>query len=291
MLKLNKQLIQTLCKQYGMYPSSKLGQNFLIDSRVLQHILKVADIQPNDLVLEIGAGFGTLSVEMALLAKKVVAVEFDRRLCDGLQHIFLGKENVEIICADILKLDNKHLAERLDLIGQGSADYQVIANIPYHITAPILKKFLEEEPKPRRMLILAQYEVAQRITAKPGAMSVLAISAQLLSKPRLVTKISKTSFWPQPEVDSALMDMSDILTNTEVENRIGVPLQTFFKLVKIGFSSRRKILANNLESGYQVQKLEALDWLTQCALLPKIRAQELGVEEWARLARHLVAVS
>ncbi len=252
--------IKKLLKQYNLKPSKRLGQNFLISQKVLNKIVKTADLSKNDTVLEVGPGLGILTQELAQRVRKVIAVEKDKRIVETLKDVLKGHNNIKIIHDDILKIKNYKIK-----------NYKIVANIPYYLTSPLIRLFLESKTPPQEMILLIQKEVAQRICASPPKMSLLAVSVQFYSQPQIISYVSKKSFWPQPKVDSAIIKISNIKKPT------GIDIEKFFKLVKAGFSHPRKQLINNLP-GQQIKKA-----LTQCHLDIKVRAENLRVEDWLKL--------
>lgn len=211
------QLINYL-KLNGLYTKHALGQNFLVDREVLDKIIETAEIEPDDLVIEVGPGVGTLTRELVKEAGEVRTVELDNKLAKLLGQLFHcsivslsgGKSNeamkqcnnLEIISADILKLNINELV--------GNEKYKVVANIPYYITSKILNFFLTAEKKPESITLLVQKEVAERICAKPGQMSVLAISVQAYAEPEIIEIVKASSFFPAPKVDSAVLRIGRI---------------------------------------------------------------------------------
>lgn len=236
----------------------------MIDQNILNKIIKAAEISKDDAVLEIGAGPGNLTQKLAQSAKKVVTVEKDERLIEPLKKILKDCQNTEIIHGDVLKL--KFLKQ-----------YKVVANIPYYLTSPLIRMFLESENQPRDMTLLIQKEVAQRIIARPPKMNLLAVSVQLYSQPKIISSVSKNCFWPKPEVDSAIIKITDIRPRKDVD------IKKFFQIVKAGFSSPRKQLINNLSSKLEMDKEEIKRTLAQCGLPAQARAQNLSVKDWVNL--------
>lgn len=229
--------VKLLCEKYGVFPQRQAGQNFLIDKNILNKIIKVAELKKDDVVLEIGPGFGVLTQELAKQVKKVIAVELDKRMAEALKEELKEFKNVEIINADILKTQSEKLKIQ-------NKNYKIVANIPYNITSAILRKFLSEELiRPNEMVLLVQKEVAERIIAKPGEMSLLSISVQFYSQPKIISKVSNNSFWPKPKVDSAIIKLKNIEQKIDKE----INEEDFFNLVRAGFSSRRKQLKNNFK--------------------------------------------
>jgi 16S rRNA (adenine1518-N6/adenine1519-N6)-dimethyltransferase len=269
-------LISKNLKKYKIRPSKRMGQNFLIDKGVLRKIIEAGDLSPEDVVLEIGPGLGILTLELAKKVKKVIAVEKDRTLYQILEGILQGRKinNVKLINADILKIQDSKLKIQ---------NYKLLANLPYYISSPIIRKFLETKEKPELMVLMVQKEVAQRICAKPGEMSLLSVSVQFYSQPKIITYVSKKSFYPQPKVDSAILKIIPKLIPK-------IDSQKFFQIVKIGFSSKRKMLINNLSKklkmaeppqAYQKSKIKNL--FKKMGINPKIRAENLSIKDWLKL--------
>ncbi len=248
----------------GRRPSKRLGQNFLIDKNILWKIVESSDVS-NEKVLEIGPGLGALTSELSKKAKGVVAVEKDPLMCKILRES-LSKKNVKIIKGDILKKDLWQFT-----------GFKVVANLPYYIVSPTIRKLLEESSI-KKMYLMVQKEVAERITANPPKMNLLAISVQFYGSPEILFKVSKNSFWPKPKVDSSFLKIrphSKHKTNKDL----------FFKVVKLGFSHPRKQLLNNLSK--EVDKNKIKEILLKEGLNPKARAETLNVEDWVKLAKSL----
>jgi 16S rRNA (adenine1518-N6/adenine1519-N6)-dimethyltransferase len=260
-----------LLKQYGLHPDKKLGQNFLQDPFALESIAAAAEIQPMDIVLEIGPGLGSLTRYLAVSARQVVAVELDADLIPPLKAVTKPYKNIRIIHGDILKISPKELIHE--------PGYLVVANIPYYITSAIIRHLLEKDPKPRRIVLTIQKEVADRICAKPGDMSLLALSVQVYGKPRVVNRIPANAFFPAPKVDSAVLCV-DIYESPKIQPEL---LDNFFKLIKAGFSQKRKTLRNSLSSGLHISSTEAEGLLKKANIDPMRRAETLSIEEWRGL--------
>src|SRR5215216_977876 len=263
---------ETLLKRHGLRAHKGLGQNFLQDPLALEEIVSAAEIQPTDTVLEIGPGLGSLTRYLAVSAKEVVAVELDSNLLPALQAVLTSYPNVRLMQGDILKLSPK------DLITE--KDYLVVANIPYYITSAVIRHLLESEVKPRRIVLTVQKEVAQRICATPGDMSLLALSVQVYGKPRIAARIPASAFFPAPKVDSAVLCV-DIYSSALIKPEL---LNTFFKLIKAGFSQKRKTLRNSLSSGLHISPTTSTDLLTRAGIDPQRRAETLSIEEWQTLS-------
>jgi 16S rRNA (adenine1518-N6/adenine1519-N6)-dimethyltransferase len=260
-----------LLEKYGVSPKKYMGQNFLIDKKILAKIIKTADLKKQDTVLEIGAGTGILTKELAKKAKKVIAIEKDKNLIKILKKE-LKKENiknVEIIEGNALFLEKSSL--------KLPNNYKIVANLPYYISARVLRKFLEEIPqkkqgkRPKLMVVTVQKEVAKRICATPGNMNILAVSVQLYSCPKIVKVIKKESFWPKPKVDGAILKL-------KIKNKIPkIDIKKFFKIIKIGFSSPRKQIKNNLK---KVFGKETEEFLKKARINPESRPEEINLENW-----------
>ena len=258
-----------------------LGQNFLKDADVLGRIIKAANLSQEDTVIEIGPGQGALTELLAGACKKVIAIELDDRLIDPLHTKFVGDKNVEIIHEDILKINLPKLIEENGLMDEG---YKVVANIPYYITAPIIRLFLETRIAPSEVMFMVQKEVAERIAAKKGEMSILAVSVQYYAKAEFLFTVFKESFEPMPKVDSAIIK---ITRKKDLELKSKDEIKKFFRIVKSGFSAKRKTLINNLSNSLGIDKKEIEDKLGSIGFSPSVRAQELGVEDWEKLANLL----
>lgn len=269
--------ISHLLKKYGLRPHKGLGQNFLQDPVALEKIASAADIQPADIVLEIGPGLGSLTRYLAASAREVVAVELDRHLLPPLKTVLAPYPNVRLIHGDILELSPT------DLIPE--QDYIVAANIPYYITSAVIRHLLESNPKPRRVVLTIQKEVALRICEKPGDMSLMALSVQVYGQPRIAAHIPAGAFFPAPSVDSAVL----VIEIYPIPLIPAEHLDTFFKLTKAGFRQKRKTLRNSLSSGLSISPASAADLLERAVIDPQRRAETLSIEEWQRLAENLTS--
>lgn len=229
--------IPALLRRHGLSPSKGLGQNFLTDEHFLTQIAQAAEIGADDAVLEVGAGVGNLTRRLAQNAKIVVAVEKDLRIIPILNEVIRRYSNIRIVAGDILRLDPQQLVQK--------NDYIVAANIPYYITSALLRHLLEAPLKPRRMVLTIQAEVARRICALPGGLSLLALSVQVYGKPQIVLDIPASAFYPPPRVNSALLRV-DLFPQPLIPPML---LDDFFHLIKAGFSQKRKMLYNVLSAG------------------------------------------
>jgi 16S rRNA (adenine1518-N6/adenine1519-N6)-dimethyltransferase len=250
-------------------PKKSLGQHWLKDRDVLANIAEEAGISENDTVLEIGPGLGTLTSELLRRAKKVVAVELDGDLARKLPGQFPGKE-LEVINQDILTFDLRNLPE----------DYVVVANVPYYITSKIVQLLTTAVNKPRTIVLLIQKEVAERMAARPGEMSILAVSSQVYAEVRLGEVVPAALFTPPPKVDSQVV----ILEMRQKPQVTPEGEKHFFRIVKAGFSAKRKKLRSSIASGLHISKPEAEKLLKDASISPEDRAEELSIDDWARLA-------
>jgi len=279
--------IKNLLKLYSVKPSKAKGQNFLIAENVLAKIVNSADLDKNDFVIEIGPGLGILTQELVKNCKKVLAVELDKQLIYFLKNRFKGVKNLEILEGDILKFKNSDLIKKLG----GEGKYKIVANLPYSITKPVIRKFLTYLPRPQAMVVLVQKEVAQKITAKSGKLNLLGLSVQFYGQPEIMGLVEKENFYPQPEVESAILkikvrqgrlpqEVEQVLAEDKISS---FQEKKFWQLIKIGFSSPRKQLQNNLATGLKLSNLSVKNKLKECGLKEEIRAQDLNLRDWACL--------
>ncbi len=262
-----------LLDAYAVQPKKSLGQNFLFDPNTLQKIVDCAHLQKSDRVLEIGPGTGSMTALLAQQAAEVIAVEVDERLKPILTESFATFPNVKFYWGDILETDLAQL--------MGEQPYKVVANLPYYMTSAILRKLLETPPKPQTITVTVQKEVAERVIAQPDDMSLLSVSVQFYGKVQLTAKIKSTVFWPKPDVDSAVLHI-EVYDSPPVD----VPdEETFFKLVRAGFSQKRKQLKNSLASGLRLSNEAVAAFLESSHINGTRRAETLSLEEWAALTR------
>lgn len=290
--------IKFICRKYNLQPKIWKGQNFLIDKKVIDEMIAVADLKKDDVVLEVGPGLGVLTEELAKKVKKVIAIEIDRNIVRALKDILRDYKNIEIMEGDILRLNYEmnNLESGMSFLRCGLvaapakktsptplSNYKIVANLPYSITAPFLRKFLEGGSGPKEMLLLIQKEVADRITAEPGEMSLLSVAVQFYCQPRIISYVSKKSFYPQPKVDGAIIKIE----RRRAALKRGAAEETFFKLFKIGFSSRRKQLRKNLSAGLKMEDNKIRQIFEELNFDFNMRAQELNVEDWIKLNEKL----
>lgn len=275
-----------LLRLYNIHTKKKLGQHFLVDDAVLEKILSAAELTKNDTVIEVGPGLGLMTQELAKRAGWVIAIELDNRLAALLQDN-LQTENVVVLNEDVLGTEPAKLLK-------GSAphfppqlhSYKVVANLPYYITSPVLRHFLEAPIKPETMVVMVQKEVAETIAAKAGDRSVLSIAVQFYGKPSIVANVPAASFFPPPEVDSAIVKI-DVYKKPPVAVS---DVEGFFKLVRAGFTAARKQVANSLAKGLDLPKEEVLALLAKAKIDPQRRAETFTLEEWATLHNAYIRV-
>ena len=263
--------VPELLRTYGLRPSKRLGQNFLVDPGALEKVLQTAEIDGESSVLVIGPGLGSLTRLLARRARQVVAVELDASLLPPLYQVLAPFSNVEIVQGDILAHDPARL--------MGAAGYQVVANIPYYITSALIRHLLEARLKPQRLVLTVQHEVAERICARPGDLSLLALSVQVYGKPQIAARIPAVAFYPAPKVDSAVV-------RVDMYSRPSIPTadrEAFFRLAKAGFSQKRKTLRNALAGGLHLAPARAGEMLEAAGIDPMRRAETLGLDEWGKL--------
>ena len=264
--------VADLLKQYGLHADKRLGQNFLQDPNALEKIAEVAEIHPTDTVLEIGPGLGSLTRYLASKAQKVVAVELDERLFPPLEAVIAPHHNIQLVHGDILKIEPKEIIEQ--------DDYLVVANIPYYITSAVIRHLLESGSKPRRIVLTIQREVAERICAGPGDMSLLALSVQVYGWPHIALHIPAGAFFPAPKVDSSVL-VVDIYPESSVDESV---IDTFFQLTKAGFSQKRKKLRNSISAGMRQSTDKTEKMLRAADIDPQRRAETLSLKEWEKLS-------
>jgi 16S rRNA (adenine1518-N6/adenine1519-N6)-dimethyltransferase len=277
--------IKYLTKNYGIHPQRESGQNFLIDEDVLDAIVESAQLKPDDNVLEIGAGFGPLTKKLAEKVQKVWAVELEKRFIPALNKLGKSYSSIEIIHQDIIKTEISKLV--------GKKQYRIVANIPYNITSYVLRKFLEQDPKPKTMTVLIQKEVAERITAEPGALSLLAVSIQYFGNPHIVREVTKECFWPEPKVDSAVIMIDGIKTDSQIQeenrkNGYKFSQKQFFQVVKAGFSAKRKQIHNNLTNSFHTNADIIRQILVECDIKPELRPQDIQINSWKMITNALI---
>jgi len=272
-----------LLRRFDLQARKGLGQHFLIDEEVLELITSSAGLAPNDVIMEIGPGLGVLTRELAGQGGWVITIELDNKLAAILKQSLASFDNVAIINEDVLKVDPAALLQEQEArfpAGISSPfSYKVVANLPYYITSPVLRHFLEASLKPQVMVVMVQKEVAEAIVAKPGQMSILSVSVQFYGEPTIVSYVPARCFYPEPEVDSAILKIRLYSQPpVEVADREG-----FFELVRAAFSAPRKQMANSLAQRLELSKAEVLSLLGEAGIMPQRRAETLTLDEWAKL--------
>lgn len=236
-------------------------------------MIAVAELEKDDIVLEIGAGFGTLTSQLAEKAKHVFAIEMEKRVMPALKKIQLTYPNISIIEQDARQLDLKKITK-----GQS---YKVVANIPFNITSLLIKSLLSSKHPPVKIVLLVQKELAQRIVNKPPQASLLSMSVEFFAQAKLVGMVPSSCFWPQPKVDAAIIVIAPhqkYLSQVDPKN--------FFQIVKAGFSQKRKQLKNSLAAGLRLEPSKVAEQLEEININSACRAQHLVVDEWIKIANH-----
>ena len=269
--------VPALLRARGLHPVKRLGQNFLVDPVALARIVDAAGLDAGDAVVEVGAGVGNLTRLLAERAGQVLAVEVDERLVELLREEVADLPNVSVLHDDVLSVSD---------FGFPHLGYVVVGNLPYYITSAVLRHFLEERPRPSHLIVTVQREVAQRVVAEPGDMSLLAVSVQFYGRPQIVARIPAGAFYPPPQVDSAVVRI-DAGPAPRVALGRNVDEKLFFRVARAGFAQKRKTLRNALRAGLAMppDRIEAV--LDGADVDSRRRAETLSLEEWAAVARSL----
>lgn len=255
----------------GIRARKGLGQHFLIDRDILKYIIDAAELISTDNVVEVGPGLGILTEELVRNAGRVIAIELDSKLAAALERI----SGVTVINQDVMQVNPSRL------FGPGETSYKVVANLPYYITSPILRHFLEAELKPELMVIMVQREVAENMVAGAGKMSILSVSVQLYGKPVIIQNVPADAFYPRPKVESAVVRI-DVYNQPAVDME---DITLFFTIVKAGFGARRKQLHNALAGRLGLSSQVAVELLDKAGIDHMRRAQTLTLQEWSALTR------
>lgn len=250
----------------GIRPRKGLGQHFLVNKESLEAVMEAGELVPKDTVLEVGPGLGVMTNPLSKRVKQLVAIEADPVLASLLERT--SASNVAVVNQDIMRYD----------LGQLPKKYKVVANIPYYLTSAIIRLFMEAPNQPKLLALLMQKEVAERITAKPGNMSILALSVQYYGQPRIAGRVERYKFWPPPKVDSAILQITMFEQPVFEADRAKL-----FRLIKAGFGEKRKMLKSSLAGGLNIEISLALKLLERAAVDATARAQELGLDDWGRL--------
>ncbi len=256
----------------GVRPSKGLGQHFLYERGIVQRMVRLAGVGPEDLVVEVGPGLGILTDELLLRAGQVTAIELDRRLAEHLRLVFGGNPQFRLIEGNALEMRS------VDIVPTGEP-FTVVANLPYAVATAVLRHLLEQAPRPRRLALMVQKEVAERIVAGPPDLTILGVASQFYTEPRIAFDVPPTVFIPPPKVESAVVIL---------ETRPTLPLpdathDAFFRIVRAGFRQKRKQVANALAAGLPLPKEEVSRWLSAAGIDPVRRAQTLSLQEWVTL--------
>ncbi|MFA5131484.1 MAG: 16S rRNA (adenine(1518)-N(6)/adenine(1519)-N(6))-dimethyltransferase RsmA [Patescibacteria group bacterium] len=270
--------IREICRVFEIKPSRTKGQNFLINEKIYDDIVSTAELTAKDTVLEIGPGLGFLTFKMAPLVKRLIAVELDDQLANYLQTGVAAqdRENVEIVNEDILRFNlGKHIKDK--------ENYKIVANLPYNITSFFLRLFLTGAHQPQSMVLMLQKEVAERIIASAPDMSLLALSVQYYADATIIRAVKAGNFWPEPKVDSAIVKFL-VKKRPEIDRDEQLKEdKLFFRLAKIGFSAKRKMLKNNLAGGLKIEVKIIADILEKNKFNPHLRAEDLSLDDWLKL--------
>ncbi len=277
---LNAKEIKEVLERNSVNLRESWGQNFLIDKNILEKIISFGNLSKKDTIIEVGPGLGALTFSLAKNTKRVIAVEKDKKLIPLLRENLLSRKNVDIVNQDILSLDLRKFN-----------NYKLVGNIPYYITSPIIKKFLETENRPSLLLLTVQKEVAQRVCAKPPQMNLLAVSVQFFATAEVLAHISPASFYPPPSVTSSILRIIPY----NKESVLGSDFQErFFSLVRAGFSHPRKQLKNNLallnresKDKVELKNIDTEEILKEAGINPERRAETLSIEEWKNLTKKI----
>jgi 16S rRNA (adenine1518-N6/adenine1519-N6)-dimethyltransferase len=262
-----------LCKKYNIKPEKSKGQNFLINEDIYDKIITMADLKPDDTILEIGPGLGFLTRKLSTKVKKVITVEVDSQLVDFLKQDFKQKKinNIKIFHNDILQARGNNFSKL--------GNYKVVSNLPYNITSIFLRKLLSLNNKPQAIILMLQKEVVDRIIAQAPKMSLLSCSVQFYATANLMLDVSKDNFYPRPKVDSAIIKIvpdKKLLPDYDEEKK-------FFKLLHIGYSAKRKMLKNNLAGGLKISPSASENLIKQANLNEKVRSEQLTIQDWLKI--------
>jgi 16S rRNA (adenine1518-N6/adenine1519-N6)-dimethyltransferase len=258
--------------ELGIRPNKGLGQHFLFERGIVERMVRLAEVNSADTILEVGPGLGILTSELLRKAHHVYAIERDPALVTHLEHAFGDFPSFTLIPGNALTMESR------DIIPDG-VPFDVVANLPYSVGTAILRHLMEQPRKPRRITAMLQKEVAERLIAQPPDMSVLSVAAQFYADPHFLFTVSPTVFIPPPKVESAVVSLDVLQTPRLPENQE----DRFFSVVNAGFQQKRKQLANSLSEVLGLPKPTVADWLRRCDIDPARRAETLSLDEWIRL--------
>ena len=267
-------LVRAFLDRHGLRPRKSLGQHFLIDAGALRRIADAGELTAADLVVEVGPGPGTLTRELLARAGSVIAVEKDERAAEGLRDGYAGESRLRVVTADMLATDPGELT--------GGAAYSVVANLPYYAASPILRRFLEASHRPERLVVLLQREVAESAAAKPDGMSIFSVAVQVYAAARIVGHVKAGSFTPPPKVESSIVRLDPYPRPRGFAHG---EADAFFEIVRAGFGTRRKQLANALTHGLAEDRGRIVAALNSAGVDPRRRAETLTIDEWGALHR------
>ena len=273
----NKTVIKDLLKKHRTGPEKYLGQHFILSKKSLAKMITAAEIKKNDTIIEIGPGLGTLTQELAKTGAKIIAIEKDLKMISILKETQADYQNIKIIQADARKLS----ILRIDSLKR----YKIVANLPYNAATFLIRQWLESKNPPELMVLMIQKEVAQRITAKSPYSNLLAISVQFYADVKIINYVKKESFWPKPKVNAAIIKIvpKKMTVLRAIANR-----QSFFKVVKAGFSQPRKQLLGNLSKKLKLSREKLIEIFRNSNILSTARAENLSLDEWQKLAYKLI---
>lgn len=270
---MDRQQLDYLLKKHHLQARRESSQNFLVNDQVVEKLIQSADVNDQNIVLEIGPGLGAVTAELCKIAKKVIAVEQDWNFLPVLNNLAKANKNLEIINQDIFKVDFNFLKNK---------NFKIVTSLPFNITSIFFRYFLEHGPRPQVISAIIQKEVAERIIAQEGGHSLLSLSIQMFGEPKIEKIVSKNCFFPKPRVDCAILSLKNIGKPVEISD-----LKAFFRFLRVGFSAKRKKLSNNLENGLKISKPDMENVLVKLGLTPNARAQELTLKSWIGLFDHL----
>jgi len=268
--------LKNILNNYGLSPNKTYGQNFLMDETILEDMIDIALVGPEDIILEVGPGIGNLTERMLPKAKQVIAIEKDPQFLPVLKKLAKDNNNFSYHLTDVLTLNLGELMSEFN-------NYKVVANIPYYITGKIVQLFIRAKHRPKSLTLLMQKEVAQNITAKPGSLNLLAISAQLYAEITLLAVVPAYKFYPAPKVDSAVVHFK---LHAKPKYKIDDE-KKLFRVLKACFSGKRKQLHNTLSNNLQIDKAKIEQLLAGLNIAPSIRPQQLTIEQWIALSEKL----
>ncbi|NCS72431.1 MAG: ribosomal RNA small subunit methyltransferase A [Candidatus Magasanikbacteria bacterium] len=278
---LRPSFLRDLALRYGFSPSKAYGQNYLISKKPIEMMIEAGELTSSDTVVEVGPGFGVLTLAMAPLVKRVVSFEIERTLQPYWEDQQKEYPNIDIIWGNVLKkFSSSHFFSQGEL-----PVYKVIANLPYQITSQVIRMFLEQEHPPERVIIMVQKEVADRIVAKPGDMSLLAVSVQYYGEAHIVCKVPRGSFWPSPKVDSAVVHIQ-VHRQEDISNR-SMNDEQFFRVVKAAFANKRKQAWRNIATGLNIDAVVVKAAIQDICGNEKIRAEAVSLSEWRQLVERI----